>query len=129
MSVQIIPTRRSAHFEQTTRLDGRAYVLRFDWHQRWGRWTIGLYSPDGAAYAVGLTLVPGFDLLQSFHHDPNVPPGALILADQSGEGRAPTYESLGEDSLFALLYIPTDSSSGSVEATASGGGIPGGFGE
>lgn len=100
MTVQVVPTRSQAHFRQTTTLDGTPYVLAFDWHQRWGRWTIGIYDQNDNAIATGLTLLPGLDLIEHL----TTPPGSLILADQSGDARAPTFDSLG-DSLFALLYV------------------------
>lgn len=92
MSIQIIPTRSVPHYRQTTRMDGRAYVLEFDWIQRWGRWTLTIRTTDETLLAGPLTIMPGFDLIGHLHHDSRLPEGPITLIDQSEESRAPSFE-------------------------------------
>ena len=102
----IVPTQRAvAHWEQTTTLDGRAYLLRFDWHQRWGRWTLSMYTENGDALIEGKALTVGPDLLKHVHHDERVPTGGLFVMDKNGSGNEPGFDDLYKDGPFTLLYI------------------------
>lgn len=98
------------HSEQTTTLDGRTFLLRFDWIQRAARWHLGILQADGTPIVMGLPLVNGVDILRPHRSDPRVPQGSFAVIDLSGKDREPSLENFGED--IVLLYaVAVDASS------------------
>ena len=100
----VIPTSRTeAHYEQTTPLDGRTYVLRFDWHQRTSRWYLTVYTQDREVLADGLALVPNYPIGKSVL-DARWFPGTLIVL--SADGEPPGLEDFHPTGRCFLAYIP-----------------------
>lgn len=90
-----------SHVEQTTVLDGRLYVLRFDWSQRDGHWSLSIADVNGVAIASGLSLVTDYPLLRGVSAEGR-PTGELFVVDDNHED--PSFTSLGSSS--ALIYVP-----------------------
>jgi hypothetical protein len=74
-----------ARFEQRTILDGREYLLSFDWNSRAARWSISLADAAGAPIVSGLRVVAGMPLLRLLK-DTRSPPGELLVIDREDLG-------------------------------------------
>jgi hypothetical protein len=100
----IIPTREDPHYQQRTRLEGRDYVLTFQFNQREARWYLTLADEAEDPIATGMKLLANWRLLRPYRYDPRTPPGELIASDISGDGSPPTQLELGEGKRCELLY-------------------------
>lgn len=100
----VIPTSSTeAHYEQITELDGRAYLLRFDWVQRWGRWTLGIYTENREPICVGCALQANWPIAFRTRDD-RAFPGTLLVISQDGE--APGLTDLHPKGRCFLAYFP-----------------------
>lgn len=88
MAVLRIPVRASStrpSTRQRVRLDGRDFLLDFDWNGREGFWYVHVSDQSGAAIVCGLKLtVDGRIGHQTV--DPRAPAGGLAVVDTSGLG-------------------------------------------
>lgn len=102
--MNVIPTSRTeAHYEQVTQLDGRAYVLRFDWHERTSRWILTVYTQDRELLADGLTLVSDYPIASRVR-DARFWPGTMMVI--STDGLPPGLEDFYPDGRCFLAYFP-----------------------
>ena len=96
----------ASHWTQRTTLDGRDYLLTFDWNQRDGSWSLAVADQDGATRATGRRLSTGFPLLREVR-DARRPPGELVvvdtLASDTREPEDPSFASLG--ARHVLVYL------------------------
>ena len=102
MSVLIVPTSQTdTLYEQVTILDGREYVLKFDWSTREEAWYFSIYDQDEVALATNIKLVISLPLL---YRETNkaLPPGLLMAVDLSGDDAEAGVSDLG--TRVALLY-------------------------
>ena len=100
----VIPTSATeAHYEQVTELDGRAYLLRFDWVQRWGRWTLGIYTENREPIRTGCALQANWPIAFRVR-DERAPVGALLVISQDGE--APGLTDFHPKGRCFLAYLP-----------------------
>lgn len=94
-------------YTQRTKLEGKDYLLRFDWNARSATWYLQVMNSDGEALTGMLRLVLGVPLLRLHHDDDRVPPGELIMAEPGrlpGEGMtAPGLEDVNTRTI--LLYL------------------------
>jgi len=126
----LIPTTPGrAHYSQTTTLDGRAYVLEFDWIQRWQRWTLSVSTSAGVSLLRGAPLLCGVDLLAPHRWDLRLPPGSLGIFNAQNQGGDPDLTALGIDQSFTLVYIPAAAVEASSAAVSTEGGFGGGGGD
>jgi len=100
----IIPTSSDPYYSMRTRLDGKDYILAFAWNEREERWYLTISDSDGNQLLAGLKLVANWPLLARYHADPNVPPGELMVVDQTQDGSPPGLEELGENARCVLCY-------------------------
>lgn len=63
-------------------LEGRDYVLSFDFNTRMNRWVLGVYDAEENPIAVGITLNIDSSILR-LYVDNRLPPGEMILFDTS----------------------------------------------
>ena len=91
-----------SHVEQRVTLDGRDYVLRFDWNQRDGHWFLGIYDPNGSAIITGLKLVANWKLLGA-RTETLRPPGELLVLDLQTPVVDPGFADLG--ARHVLVYV------------------------
>lgn len=91
-----------SHVEQRATLDGRDYVLRFDWNQRDGHWFLGIYDPNGAPIITGIKLVSNCRLLGA-RTETLRPPGELLVLDLQTPVVDPGFVDLG--ARHALVYV------------------------
>jgi hypothetical protein len=93
-------------YTERVTLDGIEYILKFDWHEREGRWFLGLFTIDEQPLATGIKVVANWPLLRRFT-DARMPPGLLIAVDLSPmNGEPPSYTELG--TRVKLHYFPAD---------------------
>lgn len=78
-----------------TTLDGRRYRIKLDWIGRIARWSISIYSSDGALLLGTKGLVLGSDVLRRSRYNPAIPQGILYLEDLQGLDEEATLDSLG----------------------------------
>lgn len=102
----IVPTTADgqSHWTQRTQLDGRDYLLTFDWQQRTGLWRCALADADGALIAT-LVLVTDYPLIDRCV-DERRPPGELFLRDSRGTTQDCGFSGLG--TRFVLAYLTTE---------------------
>jgi hypothetical protein len=95
-----------SRWQQNTTLDGRNYLLTFEWNQRDGGWYLALADAQGSVIATGRRLSTGFPLLREVR-DARRPPGELVVADtlasDTREPDDPTFASLG--ARHVLVYL------------------------
>lgn len=100
ISIIALPTETDPFVTQTVSLDGRSYVMSFDWNSRTDRWSFSLSTVAGQEILHGAMLQVGIDLLRTIPSTLDyVPPGQLILAGQDD----PTLDTISDMSLF---YVP-----------------------
>lgn len=92
-------------FEQSHDLDGRSYVLRFDWNTRDESWNMNVSLPDGTLLAASRKLVVGVPLLRGLV-DARLPVGMLIAADLTDTGADPGHDDLG--GRVVLMYLDAE---------------------
>lgn len=80
---------------QTTTLEGRPFVFRFQWIQRIDRWIFDLETGSGTAIVRCKGLALGGDLLRQVQYRPEAPQGLLTVVDLEGKNEEPTLSSLG----------------------------------
>jgi|ADGO01.1.fsa_nt_gi hypothetical protein len=103
MALQIIRTDPElSSYTQRTVLDGREYILGFQWNQRAEKWSLSIYDQDGSPIALGLKLVANFPVTRRIT-DSRGPFGTIFPLDTSGEGRDPGLRDLGRRVLLVYL--------------------------
>lgn len=108
MAVLLVPTSPGVpYYSQTTKLDGRDYLLRFAFNEREAAWRLSILEPDETPLLLGLKLVANWPLLRHYHHDPRLPPGELMVVDLTGEATVPGLDELGEGKRCELTYFDT----------------------
>lgn len=91
-------------YTERVTLDGKEYLLRFDWNGREGRWYLDIGTVSEVWILRGLKLVANWPLLRK-SVDPRKPPGSLMAVDFSDSGgEPPDFYDLGRR--VKLLYFP-----------------------
>lgn len=104
-------------------LDGRDYVLRFDWNGRQTFWYVGIYLAEDASLVVtGIKLVVNRPLLQR-ESSSNRPPGDFIAFDPSSNVE-PGFTDLGRR--VQLLYVSAETAAATLRASQGAGEGSGG---
>lgn len=89
------------NFEQTHELDGRLYLLKFQWNRRDKSWSVSFYLPDGTRLATGRKIVLAVPLLQG-EIDSRLPLGMPLAVDVTKSNVEAAHDDLGER--VALTY-------------------------
>lgn len=101
LAIPCVPDGQSS-WRQRTSLDGRDYILRFEWFQRDGAWRFSIADQNDSPIAVGIKIVTDWPLLFGVV-DARRPAGQLMIIDERGEGLDPSFSELG--SRFTLVYF------------------------
>jgi hypothetical protein len=102
MSLFSIPTSQTdTVYRQVTLLDGREYVLAFDWSARESEWYLSIFDQDENPLALGIKVVVGLPLLYR-ETNPALPPGLLAAIDLARGDLDPAVDDFGTRVL--LLY-------------------------
>ena len=86
-------------FKIASNLSGRVYDLRFSWSYRWQAWYMDIDET-----VQGIKVVNGIDLLGSFHHNDDIPPGKLGVVRNSGRDSKPFFDNFGIEKAMTLVY-------------------------
>lgn len=92
-------------FEQAHDLDGRTYVLRFDWNERDEAWRMTIRLPDDTVLAAGRKVVVNVPLLRGLV-DSRLPAGTLMAIDNTGQDLDPAHDELGVR--VQIVYVDTE---------------------
>lgn len=93
-------------YSERVTLDGKEYLLQFDWSDREQRWYLSISKADGTLIKTGVKVVANWPLLRKCV-DVNQPPGVLMAVDLSPNGGEPP--SLDDFGLrVKLLYFPVN---------------------
>lgn len=100
----ILPTFTDATaYRYTVALDGRDYLLRFVFDERYNTWHLDLSLPDGTPLAQGVRVVSGIPLLRHYHDaEDRLPKGALVALDL---GKTPTEPGRDISRNHRLIYF------------------------
>ncbi len=102
-------------YTERVTLDGRDYILRFDYAQREDRWFMSVDTPEGTTVRRGIKVTANYDVLKTCVH-PDRPLGALLFLDVrrvNGAGEAPGFQDMGRT--VKLVYIAGDLSVDNAE--------------
>jgi len=92
-----------------TRLEGRDYILHFAYNQREARWYLSIHDDEDIALVQSIKLVTNWPLLRFYHHDPRVPPGDMMVIDQTNGDKAPPgLDDFGPGLRCELTYFTSD---------------------
>jgi hypothetical protein len=80
--LRIPVTPDEAAFKVRIALEGRDYVLSFDFNTRMNRWILGVYDAEENPIVVGIALNIDSSILR-LYVDNSLPPGEMILFDTS----------------------------------------------
>lgn len=106
MAVLKIPTSTVlSSYTQRTALDGRDFILRFQFNQRLGRWHLSIYDQDDAPIALGLRCSANTPLIRRLTNARR-PVGEIYVIDLEGGG----------DDTDALALIARDPGLGELGA-------------
>jgi hypothetical protein len=99
-----LPTRTdSDYYDFEIELDGRSYVLTFNWNGRDSSWYFSIADNAGTPLLSGRKLALGAPFLRRFA-DARLPPGELRLFDTTGKDVEAGRNDLG--SRVLLVYVP-----------------------
>jgi len=92
-ALPLVPS--TPNYRVSTTLDGVQYILEVRWNGRAGVWYLDLLDIDEDPIAMGIAVLLG-SALGVRTTDARFPPGALIAADTSGEGRDAGFDDMGD---------------------------------
>jgi hypothetical protein len=103
--VILIPTETDVPlYEQRVTLDGRDYLLLFDYNQRNDRYYLTISAVDGAILSRGHKLVTGTAIGPRIA-DRRMFRGALIVQTTTVDDSPPGFGELGEEKRCQLYYV------------------------
>lgn len=89
MPLEIPVSNEDPFFKQTTNLDGRDYILRFQYNQRMCCWYMSIFDEDDEPITVGRRLSEGV-IIGRHVRDERMPPGQIMVIDmQSSRTEGP----------------------------------------
>jgi len=105
MSVQTIPTFSDPYSTQRTDLEGKGYILLFDYSTREGCWYLSIRDIGGTPLASGLKMVCNWPLTYRLPN-PGLPPGHLIVTTRiAADDSPPGLLDLAEGGRCELTYV------------------------
>ncbi len=108
MSVQTIPTSIDPYYIQRTDLEGRGYILQFDYGTREDVWYLTIYDLEGVPLATGIRMVCNWPLTYRLP-DPRLPPGKLLVTTRTAvDDTPPGLLDLGAGARCELTYVTSD---------------------
>jgi hypothetical protein len=96
------------HFNFSVDLDGRPFIVAFDWNIRELAWYFSIYSDDESSTPVlegWRVVIAGTPLARA--RGASRPPGQIVFVDLSGDGTDPGRDDLGVS--VAVLYYDEES--------------------
>ena len=78
----------------STELDGNPYIIRVLWNERFGYFSLSLYTIAGDPILENIKMVTNYDLTSRFK-DERMPAGPLYFVRRKGPYKRPEYSDLG----------------------------------
>lgn len=97
-----IPLRSLPDYIFEVTLEDVPYLFHVKWNVRSSRWTLDVSSIDGTLLIGGLSMLLQTEMLRA-HPGRDLPPGALMLLDPSGDVTDVGYDDLEER--CSLIYL------------------------
>lgn len=92
-------------YKMRVTLEGKEYILQFDWNDRETRWYMSISDLNNVPISTGIKVVANWPLLRKIPQ-PDRPPGTLMAVDFSPQnGEPPVLEDFGLR--VKLLYSPS----------------------
>ena len=83
-------------FEFTLDLEEALYTLAFRWNDRKERWLMDIKDSNGADLLMGIVLLTDVNITDPYIIE-GLPPGRFFVIDESGAGKNPGINDLGND--------------------------------
>lgn len=93
-----LPTSQDTLVTQTVPLDGRDFVLTFDWTPRTDSWALKIQDAEGNTLSAGGQLVPYINLLRHIADDER--PGGILVHFPGAFGTIATRDTINQGSLL-----------------------------
>jgi hypothetical protein len=108
MAILVIPTTNDPFSEQRTDLEGKEYVLRFDYSEREGVWYLEIRDSTDVVLAAGIKMVCNWPLTYRLP-SPDLPPGEFLIGSKVPSDLSPPgLEDLAEGGRCELVYVTSD---------------------
>jgi hypothetical protein len=109
MTVIPIYQQVSSKYTIDIELNGVLFTLLFYWNSRDTAWYMSIYSGE-VPILTGIKLVPQYLLLNQYRSLPNLPNGDFFIVDndKSGGQGSITYDNIGLDSRFSLVFLTSE---------------------
>ncbi len=108
MTVQRIPTSSDPYYVQRTDLEGREYVLQFDWSTREEVWYLSISDSSGEVLSSGIKLICNWPLTYR-KFNPAMPPGNFMISTKTeGDDSPPGLLDMGEGGRCELTYVTSN---------------------
>lgn len=105
MAMFLIPTEPfEANYQIRVTLDGRDFLLDFDYSQRADCWSFSISSVDGTLIRAGMKVVCETYPLRKIAGYAK-PPGQIVVLDESGDRSPPKFGELGEGRRCVMYYL------------------------
>lgn len=75
-------------------LDGNPYILRVLWNERFGYFSLSIYTADEQPILLNIKMVKNYPLIGRFK-DERLPFGDLYFVQEKGTNERPIYEDVG----------------------------------
>lgn len=88
-------------------LEERIYTIRIQWNDRKERWVMNILTSEGVPVLMGITLLTNVGLIDQYLNiSSEMPPGRFFCIDETGAGKNPGINDLGND--VKLFYLTSD---------------------
>lgn len=108
MSVLHIPTSSDPFSVQRTDLEGREYILYFDWSTREGCWYLSIADIEDVRLASGIKLVCNWPLTYRLPNEALPPGDFLVISKTDANDSPPVQADLAEGGRCELTYVTSD---------------------
>ncbi len=88
-------------------LEEKIYTLAFKWNDRKERWVMSILTSEGVEVLMGIVLLTDVAIVDQYLNiSVEMPPGRFFVIDETGEGKNPGIDDLGND--IKLFYLTSD---------------------
>ena len=94
----------TADFKYTVDLEGQAYDIRWRWNSRSESWFLYI-GFAGRQYVLKTRVTTNWNLLNNYSTVEGLPPGSLYLVDIEKSYGRPSFDNVGIDKRFQLIYF------------------------
>lgn len=103
MATQELPVRSDLpQHEFQIDLEGTIFTITIRFNERKARWVMDIGDSNGTSILAGIVLLTDVNITDQYVGD-NLPPGRFFVVDETGEGKNPGINDLGND--VKLFYL------------------------